>query len=88
MKCKCGCEPCHCKERECEAEFRHHLRSTLILLGAPMEIANLLEQTNDRPANGADLHEVMKYNIILATKLKFTLASLPTIKIQSKGNAE
>lgn len=84
MNCcnKCHCEPCHCKERECEAEFRHHLRTTLLLLGAPKEVYDILEQTNDRPTNGQDLHTVMCYNIDLVGSMKSRLMSLPTIKIK------
>lgn len=69
-----------------EFEFRHIMRDILLLLGSPKEVADILDNTQDRPITDVELLLARQYACDLFAQAKHRLAYLHTIKLQtSKG---
>lgn len=65
-----------------DANLRHHLRETLVLLGCRVDVANLLEKSLDAEPTQADMHLVENYNIELFASMKLRLANLTKLKLR------
>jgi hypothetical protein len=63
-------------------DFRHHLYDTLILLGAPRDIAGLLKKSLDSGLAEFDIDELRKYNIALIENAKERLTRINKLRIQ------
>ena len=64
-----------------ECDFHHHLYDTLILLGAPKEIADLAKKCT-YGITPKDIDRLRNFNIELLTKSKTTLRNLNYISIK------
>ncbi len=62
-------------------DFRHHLRDTLLLLGAEQEIADLIVKSQDGYIGEADIEKLRTYNISLFTNTKSRLRNLNRLKL-------
>jgi len=62
-------------------DFRHHLRDTLLLLGAEQEIADLIVKSQDGFIGEADIERLRSYNISLFTNTKSRLRNLNRLKL-------
>jgi len=62
-------------------DFRHHLYNTLILLGVPKDIADLLRKSEDFAITDADLMKLRNYNCDLLDQTKEKLTQISTKKI-------
>ena len=63
--------------------LRHFLRDTVLLLGAPLEIADLLDKSKDGGITDADIDKVRNYNIVLLERCKTNLSNMHTIKLNT-----
>lgn len=63
-------------------DFLHKLYNTLLLLGAPKRIADLVMKAKDGLVTEQDIDALGNYNCELFTLAKARLADLTTIKIK------
>ena len=68
--------------QEPEFAMRHCLYDMLLLLGAPLHIAELMEVAKDRPLNRAEIDIMRAYNCELLNAAKHRLAYIHTLKVQ------
>lgn len=64
-----------------EFDFIHHVRTSLILLGASEQHCAVLESAKDGITE-QHVSEIMKHNCMLIDNVKGRLARLPTIKMR------
>ena len=62
-------------------EFRHRLYDTLVLLGAPTDVAELLKKSQDHLVSDADVEKLRAYNCGLIDSTKHKLANINMMKI-------
>jgi hypothetical protein len=62
------------------SEFFHHLRDTLILLGADVELADRLE--SPEPLDASDVDKVRRFNGELVEALKTKLVNISKIAVE------
>lgn len=77
-----GCSPTACSA---DFDFRHHLYDTLILLGAPLEIAEMLKKSEDFGVTETDIDILRNFNCRMIDGLKTRLVSINTVSVRSKG---
>lgn len=70
-----------------DCDLRHHIRTTIILLGGDMKVADLLEKSNDAEVTEEDVLTVKRYNMNLIDSLKTRLVSIPkmTLRVVDPG---
>ena len=61
------------------AEFLHHLRTTIIMLGGGTKLANMVERAES--ASATDVDELRQLNINLIDSAKDRLANINTITV-------
>jgi hypothetical protein len=65
-----------------DCDLRHHLRSTILLLGGDPQIADLLSKSEDYAITEEDVMNVKRYNMDLIDGLKSRLTSLPSLRLK------
>ena len=63
-------------------DLRECLRETIILLGGPKHIADLLIKSQDGSVSQADVEKLRQYNIDLFALAKARIHNLTTIKLK------
>lgn len=69
-------------------DFRHHLRDTLLLLGAGPLIAELMVKSQDGNITAEDVKMLQNYNLDLIDRTKHRLASLNKMRVRVKPPEE
>ena len=65
-------------------ELRHFMRDVILLLGAPIDIADLLDKSKDGMVTSSDVNRVRNYACELFNEHKTRMASLRKLKIRTE----